>query len=146
MMKEIIWQLTEVKKTSEITSEHLLAWARRVEEWRAQKALMESIRTVNNLIPWKGMNKWIVHMTGQNQPKRETLINYKHYGNLDVPRRCPAYGKRCSRCDKANHFENVCRIQSRQITRDDNRWRAVHEVCKDSEETQVATQEFEAVR
>ena len=39
-MTEIIWELTTTKRTNEITSEQVVYWARRVEEQKAQKALL----------------------------------------------------------------------------------------------------------
>ena len=44
MKTEIIWELNAVKKTSEITSTQELAWARRLEAERTQKALMEATK------------------------------------------------------------------------------------------------------
>ena len=30
-------------------------------------------------------------------------------GSSHLPRRCPAYGKKCAECSKINHFRDVCR-------------------------------------
>ena len=44
MMTEVIRELTAVKKTIEITSEHVLVWARRVEVKEHKKLLLEGTR------------------------------------------------------------------------------------------------------
>ena len=87
----------------------------------------------------------MTHLTEQDQPE-EKLINCKYCRKVHMPRRCPAYRKRCSQCDKARYFEKVCRSQSRLTPRDDNRQGNVHEVDQDNQETEVATQEFDVVR
>ena len=46
MMTEIIRILNADKKTSEITSKYVLAWARREEAQRAQKALIEAPKAI----------------------------------------------------------------------------------------------------
>ena len=33
----------------------------------------------------------------------------RNCGNNHPPRKCPAYGKECSRCKKSNHFKEFCR-------------------------------------
>ena len=48
-------------------------------------------------------------------------------GNTHRPRQCPAYGKRCLKCDGLNHFARVCRgsrqdmnlVQSEGLAKDD---------------------------
>ena len=78
--------------------------------------------------------------------RSEVLINYKYSGNSHVPRRCPAYVKRCSQCEKGKLFwESFQKPEHIHTTRDDDRLRAVHEVQQDNEETDVTTQEFDVV-
>ena len=59
--------------------------------------------------------------------KNPMLRNSKkcsYCGGLHEPRKCPAYGKVCKRCNKRNHFQEVCR--SRQV----------NELEKENEEVQ----------
>ena len=49
-------------------------------------------------------------------------------------------------CGKLNHFELVCKNQSRQVPKDDKRCREVHNMYQDDEDKEVATQKFYAVR
>ena len=49
-MPEIIRELTVVKKTSEITSEQMLAWVRMVEKQRAQKFSWKPQKTIKSLV------------------------------------------------------------------------------------------------
>ncbi|GBL80181.1 hypothetical protein AVEN_29157-1 [Araneus ventricosus] len=45
--------------------------------------------------------------------KRQSSGRKCHYcGSHHVPGRCPAYGKRCWRCGKQNHFARVCKSKS----------------------------------
>ena len=46
---------------------------------------------------------------------------------------------------KLNHFEQLCRIQSMQVPKDDKRQRAIHNTCQDDGDREVTTQEFATV-
>ena len=56
MITEIIQVLTAVKKTKEITKEKVLAWARRADMQRTQKALMEVTKDNKDFNTIKSMN------------------------------------------------------------------------------------------
>ena len=43
MLGEIIRELTKIQENTEITSENMLCWAKRVEAQRAQSAIMNSL-------------------------------------------------------------------------------------------------------
>ena len=47
---------------------------------------------------------------------------------------------------KLNHFGLVGRGESRQVPKYDKRHRAVHDMCKDDNDKEVATEEFIVVR
>ena len=51
MMTELIRELTTVKKTSKITSEQVLDWARIVKAQRAQKLLIEATKDSKCIMP-----------------------------------------------------------------------------------------------
>ena len=53
-------ELTTIKKACEITSEKVLAWARRVDIQREWKTLIEAKKTLKFLTLWKGVNKGII--------------------------------------------------------------------------------------
>lgn len=43
---------------------------------------------------------------------KSRTINCKYCGSVHEPRKCPAFGKSCKKCNKKNHFAKVCRSQS----------------------------------
>ena len=47
---------------------------------------------------------------------------------------------------KINHFEKVCRSQSRQTPRHDKRGRAAHDMCQYNKDVKVALQHLDVVR
>ena len=47
---------------------------------------------------------------------------------------------------KLNHYEWVGRSQSRQVPKDNERHREVHNMCQDNEDKEVATKEFDVAR
>ena len=108
MMTEIIRELTAVMKSNEITTEKILAWTKWVKVQKVQKVLLEATEA-NSFMPCKGMNKRLIHLTEQNQLQKNSHIVYTV--GTQMLRRCPACGKRCSWCDKVNHFEKICRSQ-----------------------------------
>ena len=67
--------------------------------------------------------------------------------NNHKPYRCVHYGKKCARCGKANHFEWMYRSQSCKLLRDGNleKCPAIHDRHQDTEKTELATCEFDAV-
>ena len=50
MMMKIARELTTIKNTNEITSEHVLCWAKRVEVQRAKKAMIEDTKKIKSLM------------------------------------------------------------------------------------------------
>ena len=44
MMAKIIQYLTEIKRTSEVTSDQVLGWTSWVEVWRVHKALLDTTK------------------------------------------------------------------------------------------------------
>ena len=72
----------------------------------------------------------------------------KYNGTIIEPQRCPAYGKGCTGCGRANFFEWMNRNASERVMRDTVRetQREVHYMCSGAEETEVSTEEFDMVR
>jgi hypothetical protein len=44
----------------------------------------------------------------------KTIRNCKYCGGSHQPRACPAFGKKCNKCFKQNHFERVCSLNKPQ--------------------------------
>ena len=67
----------------------------------------------------------------QHPPKKRLCFNcgnnFPHEGGYTS---CPAYGKTCFKCNKANHFKKVCKQKTfqKQPRRDENKDNHVHEV------------------
>ncbi|XP_065671718.1 uncharacterized protein LOC136089594 [Hydra vulgaris] len=44
---------------------------------------------------------------------KEKTYKCKYCGLQHPPRKCPAFGKSCTKCGKFNHFKNVCRTNTK---------------------------------
>ncbi|XP_039304646.1 uncharacterized protein LOC120357660 [Solenopsis invicta] len=101
-----------------------------IETARAKEMLKERIKTMQN--------EKIVEKIEKNQPvkaKGNRRINYKPQEKKEDlgtekefqcrrctrkhgPRECPAFGRRCNKCGKVNHFEASCRLKGIQEIED----------------------------
>ena len=57
MMTKVIRELTAMKTTSEITSEQVLCWAKRIEAQRVQKAMLETKKESKDFDTVKGIDQ-----------------------------------------------------------------------------------------
>ena len=73
-----------------------------------------------------------------------TVFTVDTVGAHMSPRRYPACGRSFSGC--RIHFEQACGNQSRQVPKDNKRFRKIHNTCPDEEEEEVVTQEFDVIR
>ena len=107
-----------------MTSEDVLAWAKRVEAQRAQAVVL------NDLTEIKVFDKIKKGTESKSTQGREVQVaTYQRwpcqYCRLShAPRQCSAYGKMCSACGKTGHFRKVCRSKRNHV---------VHEVEIDME-------------
>ena len=134
MMTKIIRELMATKKVYETTSQQVLWWSRRVE-----KALLNVTKENKE---FDAIKTWPTDPCHRQYKRMYKMIqsNCRYYSNVPEPYRCPAYGKDCVKCDRANHFNQVCRSQSRKVWRDSRRekyW-VDHSTCQDAEEMEVA--------
>ena len=67
MLGEITRELTKIHKNTEITSENVLCWAKRVEAQRAQSAIMNSLTEVKEFDKVK-----ITKTTHTDSPRRSS--------------------------------------------------------------------------
>lgn len=67
---------------------------------------------------------------GNNEEKTENF-KCRRCNTIHGPRQCPAYGKKCAKCSKLNHFMACCRVQPRQQSVQSN----VHPVELDSNQS-----------
>ena len=104
-MAEIIKELTTIQKTSDISSEQLLEWAKRVKAQRAQRAILTNIQENKKFDTIRCMRQNSENMCDSQTMKRKC----QSCGTADKLRRFPSLGKKCTRCGKSNHFQMVCK-------------------------------------
>ena len=93
MLDKIIRELTAKDNNDQMMSEDMLVWAKRIEVWRAQAAILNDITESQKFdkvkLAQKPKNKWdmeTTHLTYHRWPCR-------YCGGNHAPRQCPAYGK-----------------------------------------------------
>ena len=105
MMTEIMRELSGTKETNKASNEQVLCWAKRLEVKTVQKVLFEASKETKE---FDAVKKVVKQSLNKQNIKRNQGISWhtcKYCGTLHKPRRCPAYGKNCTRCGRANHFE-----------------------------------------
>ena len=112
MLDKIIKELTATDSHDEITSEGVLAWAKRVEVQRAQATVLNTITESQQLDKVKISRKTKEDNTRCHTGPTVQQCPCMYYGGLHVPRQYPAYGEMCAGCSKTIHFKKVC--QSRR--------------------------------
>ena len=93
IIADIIRGLTKYEENANIHSENVLTWAKREEAQRAQTAVINRLHEAKNF-------DTIVQTDIFSTRKRCKYCRYKHKS-----RQCPAYGKRCDKLGKLNHFK-----------------------------------------
>ena len=93
LLDEVIRELTAKSNDEQMTSEGVLAWAKRVEVQRAQAAILNDIRESHQFDrikmaqkPKSSQDRQITNTTSHKQ-----LCRY--CGGIHAPQQCPAYGK-----------------------------------------------------
>ena len=105
MLEEIIKELTTAKNDDCITSGGVLAWAKRVEVWRAQAAVLNTITESRQFDRIKVSRKVMESKTKVLMHQSSTPWDPCRYcGGTHPPRPCPAYGKTYMECNKIGHF------------------------------------------
>ena len=94
MLGEIIRELTKVKIGSVITSEDVLAWAKRVEVQRAQAVVMNSLTEAKECDKIKiAKNTCKDNLRSSTQKRMPMQKMCRYCGRSHPPRQCLAYGK-----------------------------------------------------
>ena len=102
MLTEIIWELTKINENeTKITSEIVLSWAKRVEAQRSWSAIMNSLTEAKEFDKQKIGNN-IYKDSTRRSTQTEMLAKHmcRYCGSSHPPRWCPAYGKKCTECNK----------------------------------------------
>ena len=117
MLSEIIWELTKIQENTEVTSEKVLCWAKRVKTQRTQSTIMKSLTET------KEYDKLKIMKTTYKDIPRKPSVHIKmsarqtcRYCESSHPlRQCPAYGKKCTDCGKIGHFRRMCRSKRARV-------------------------------
>ena len=105
---------SEMCQTSELAKQHLKTLNEDTREvasvkWKGRGQLSD---TNNNQVDKRGQNS--KDSKGQNKskfpsfPKKRTKHKCNRCGTEHTSGRCPAYGKRCNKCHRLNHFAKYC--------------------------------------
>ena len=115
MLDEIIRELTLKTSSQPMTSENVLAWAKRVKAQRAQASIL------NDITETKTFDKVEKKPESKNTQGREANATthqrwpFRYCGGSHAPRQCPAYGKMCTACGKMGHFRKVYRNKRKHM-------------------------------
>ncbi|CAG9795814.1 unnamed protein product [Diatraea saccharalis] len=76
----------------------------------------------------------IDHQTMGMVQKKPVMIDCFRCGSKHISNKCPAYGKKCSKCNKNNHFAKMCKTRTHVINRH------INEVTQDDREQDNASE------
>ena len=105
MTAEKVKTFTVIKNTNLIASEQVLAWAKWVENQRAQGIMLTDIQESRDFNMMRHINHNISNSNAQ--PSHKNMQNtWKclYIGSKHIPIQCPCYGKMCSSHGRKNHF------------------------------------------
>ena len=86
MQRKIDSKIKAISNTSAIISDQVLMWAKQEKTLRTQALEAE-----------------------QTESKMRQASPCRYCRSIHLPRRYPAYGKKCGKCDRMNHISAVCR-------------------------------------
>ena len=140
MLDEVIRGLTAKSNDKQMTSEGVLAWAKRVEVQRAQAAILNDITESCQFDRIKMAQKPKSSQARQTTNTTSQRWLCRYCSGIHAPQQCPAYGKMCTGCGKMGPFRKVCRSK-RDCT--------VHEVevkmAQESQEEEIETVSIDLV-
>ena len=107
MLEDIIKELTATNEDEQITSEDMLAWAKRVEVQRAQATVLSTIIDLRQFNKMNIVKKAKEDNTRCPPGPTKQQCPCRNCGGLHVLRQCLACGKMCTGCGKTGHFKKV---------------------------------------
>ncbi|XP_044749764.1 uncharacterized protein LOC123310362 [Coccinella septempunctata] len=105
-------------RVSDLTLEMTINHCRAYEVSKTQSKALQSEVSVNEL---RRKNKY---------GKKESNFTCKYCGTNHMKGKCPAYGKKCKKCQRLHHFATVCQSKGNKEARDDKK-KNVHEVAQE---------------
>ena len=125
---------------AEDTSEKCLLESRKIESKIEQRKLLgiKAAISYDSIQTNRGRDKFRSQSKGRARSS-SNICNCKYCGKLHSRGNCPAYGKKCQKCGKENHFKSVCKSGKANASRDHSKTRGkkgkkkFHEVNESNE-------------
>ncbi|XP_011688911.1 PREDICTED: uncharacterized protein LOC105450661 [Wasmannia auropunctata] len=125
----IVLGIADLKTQEKLLGMTDLKLEKAVEICRAREMLKERVKTMNeekviekvDIIPaMKGKMKQNIRKSqeGKEESGIEKEFQCRRCNRKHGPKECPAFGKKCNRCGKLNHFEAACRVKRVQEIED----------------------------
>lgn len=111
-------------RASDLTLDMAIKHCRACEASKSQSRVLQSEVSISEL---KSRDKY------NNNNKKLTDKPCMYCGTKHVKGKCPAYGKKCKKCQRLNHFATVCKSKGNMESRDDRK-KKVHEVVPREQE------------
>ena len=110
MLVEIIRGLSKAEKSTAVTSEQVLVWAKRVDAQRAQSTIITCLSKTKEFDKVKAIKGGQRHnLSNQTHVKTPVKQSGSYCGSSHPPRQYLACRKKCTECGKMRHFREVCR-------------------------------------
>ena len=104
-------ELTAANEDEQITSEGVLAWAKRIEVQKAQAAVLSTITESKQFDKVKIKKKAKEDNTRCPPGPTAQQPPCRYCGGLNAPRQCLAYSKTCMGCGKSGHFKRCAEAE-----------------------------------
>ena len=98
MLREIIRKLTKTEEGSDVTSELVLVWPKRVEAQKAQSTIIISLSETKDISKIKAVKRGQRQYEKKPQTYSKTPMSQscRYCGSSHLSRECPVYGKECT--------------------------------------------------
>ena len=120
MTSQIIKESITLKHTSDITSDEVLLWGKRVEVQRPKTTVLGNLKECTKFNPVKGNVKEKLKYDNKKKQAdamlREHNTKCKYCRLIHQPWQSPAYCKICNGCGKTKHIMNIYRLTKKDRT------------------------------
>ena len=106
ILAEIMTELTKAEESTDVTSEQVLVWAKKVGVQRAQSTIITCLSKTKEFEKIKTIKMGQRHNLRKLQTCAKTPIKQScgYCGDSYPPKQCLAYGKKCVECGKVSFF------------------------------------------
>ncbi|KAL7851936.1 hypothetical protein SRHO_G00177210 [Serrasalmus rhombeus] len=117
---QIVFGVSDKKMRERLLREAELTLEGAIKICQASELAVQHVKTFNEPGLLSGANDGVAvgavfsdkkkrgHPLPKGIKQKEMLFNCKRCGSQHLPRRCPAFGKQCSKCNGRNHFAKQC--------------------------------------